>query len=440
VTRRTLCLVASLGLLLFTLSGCDWLSPPPVNPVTPVPSSGAVQTRVTIVGTGFGAAQGSSEVTFSSLAASVLSWSDSTISVRVPLVPTPGGKSTIASVIVTVGGKIVGNGTFTVVRGILYMAERVGGMELYLVNPDGSEQTRVVGGLGVPTYCAWSPDGTRVASTKLLSGYQPLCVVDADGSDELILTDFNAFFPTWSPDGSRIAFQTDRDGNWEVYVVDADGGAPANLTHYPDLDAWPSWSPDGSRILFYSTRPTTFPLDAIEPKVPPLKPEIMVMNADGTGVTDLTHNTATDWFPFWSPDGTKIAFQSDREGVGEIFSMNSDGSGQTNLTRNAGLDGGPTWSPDGTKIAFVSERDGNPEIYVMNADGTGQMRLTNSPAWDAGPSWSPDGTRIAFESKRDGDYRIYVMNADGTNQTRLTGETTAYPVWMESRWPATRSP
>ena len=92
------------------------------------------------------------------------------------------------------------------------------------------------------------------------------------------------------------------------------------------------------------------------------------------------------------------------------------------------------------KIAFRSESEGNPEIYVMNADGTGQMRLTNSPTWDAGPSWSPDGTRIAFESQRDGGYRIYVMNADGTSQTRLTGETTGYPVWMESRWPATRSP
>ena len=76
------------------------------------------------------------------------------------------------------------------------------------------------------------------------------------------------------------------------------------------------------------------------------------------------------------------------------------------------LDGSPSWSSDGGRIAFDSLRDGNGEIYVMNADGSGQTRLTDDPGFDGSPSWSPDGSRIAFQSFRDGDANpeIYVMN------------------------------
>ena len=114
--------------------------------------------------------------------------------------------------------------------------------------------------------------------------------------------------------------------------------------------------------------------------------------------------------------------------------MNSDGANQLNVTNSPAGDGWPCWSPDGTKIAFVSSRDGDMEIYVVNADGSGLTKLTDNSAWDGGPTWSPDGTQIAFQSKRDGDYRVYVMDAAGTDQTRLTDEKSSYPVWMDSRW------
>jgi len=105
----------------------------------------------------------------------------------------------------------------------------------------------------------------------------------------------------------------------------------------------------------------------------------------------------------------KIAFGSLRDGNQEVYVMNADGSGQTNLTNNTADDGVPAWSPDGSKIAFASLRDGNPgnaaEIYVMKADGSGQTRLTNNLAEDHSPSWSPGGTQIAFRSNRDGKRR-----------------------------------
>ena len=134
----------------------------------------------------------------------------------------------------------------------------------------------------------------------------------------------------------------------------------------------------------------------------------------------ITHNSAKDLSPAWSPDGRRIAFESNRDGGWEIYVMNADGSDVVQLTNNRGWDGGPAWSPDGRRIAFVSDRDGDREIYVMNADGSNIVQLTNNPSFDTDPAWSPDGRRIAFTSDWDGDFDIYVMNTDGSNVVQLT--------------------
>ena len=102
--------------------------------------------------------------------------------------------------------------------------------------------------------------------------------------------------------------------------------------------------------------------------------------------------------------------------------MRSDGSNQTRLTSDSADDFEPAWSPDGTKIAFASYRDlGPPQIYVMNADGSAQTRISTSTAWaDSQPAWSPDGTKIAFVTNRDGNSEIYVMNPNGSGLVNLT--------------------
>jgi Tol biopolymer transport system component len=226
----------------------------------------------------------------------------------------------------------------------------------------------------------------------------------------------------------KIAFSRQLEGgNGEVFVMNADGSGQTNLTNDPAFDYFPAGSPDGRKIAFGRCP---------QPPAPP-NCEIFVMNADGSGQTNLTKHPATDVRPAWSPDGRKIAFGTLGRAAGdwEIFVMNSDGSGPTNMTNSpTTVDWEPAWSPDGTRIAFTRYLGGtNWDIWVMNADGSGQTNLTNNlSATDVDPDWSPDGTRITYTSLQPGTSDIWVMNADGGGQTNLTNTPSAFefhPVW-----------
>ena len=205
--------------------------------------------------------------------------------------------------------------------------------------------------------------------------------------------------PAYGP--GRIAFYSERDGDREIYVINADGSGVVQLTDNDSDERDPEWSPDGNRIMFVSDRDNDVEMY-----------DIYVMNADGSGVEQLTDG-CSNRSPAWSPDGDRIAFDS----RADIYVMNADGSGVVQLTGTL---------PESCGEVFFSDRRGAGfnELYIRNADGSVEL-FTEYDSLDFASvdwfsSWSPDGGRIAFQSGRDGDAEIYVMNADGSSVEQLT--------------------
>lgn len=220
--------------------------------------------------------------------------------------------------------------------------------------------------------------------------------------------------PAWSPDGKKLAWSSNRDGAYNIYVADADGSGIGKLTVSDGADRSPRWSPDGERIAF--SRQGT----------------IMLMNSDGTGVTQVTEPEPEATAPpcesggflgGWSPDGDKLTFYaaSGSRGTSEVCTINVDGSQLTVVRGDPDTyNTEPAWSPKEQRIAYRSIRQGNHEIYVVNADGSDDTNLTNSPALDIEPAWSPDGQWIAFSSDRTHDFNLFIMKADGSGLFQLT--------------------
>ena len=295
---------------------------------------------------------------------------------------------------------------------------------LYVMNADGSNQRRLTNLPGAEWHANWSPDGKSLLFTAGDIGYASMGIyrlgLDGGEPQSLLVDDFENDAADWSPDGAQIAFSSNREGSRDIFVMNADGGNVRKVVDTGLDDHFPDWSPDGSQIAFFAT------------DWPSIRQDIFTVNADGSNLQNLTNTpTIVDEDPNWSPDGTQIIFQSDRDRNFEIYVMNTDGSQTQNLSNHKGRDYWPEWwapgsavesvgAPD-SKIAFVSVRDGNGEIYVMNANGSEPQRLTNWRLWDGFPDWSPNGSQIAYYSYINSkDWVIKIMNADGSDLRRLT--------------------
>ena len=202
-------------------------------------------------------------------------------------------------------------------------------------------------------------------------------------------------------------------------------------------NSYPAWSPDGTRIAFESTRDGP---DA----------DVFVMQADGTGVVQLTRNDAYDGTPAWSPDGRYLFFASERDGNEEVYRMLIDGSEQTNLSRHPGADGHPRVSADGRLVYFNSNRSSDPatfalgtmdrshnhEIYTMTPEGGDVRRVTDLIDWDTYPVPSPDGSQLLWrrveptggKSESGRNSEVFWMNLTTGEQRNVTANQ-AYDGW-----------
>ena len=248
---------------------------------------------------------------------------------------------------------------------IAFISNRNGNDEVYMMDYDGHNQTRLTFNNHRDYMPAWSADGKKISFTSYLGNSVILYLLDLDEQNiTTVLSKGTNFAPAFSPDGNKIAFCSTMDGNAEIYMA----------------------------------------------------------NSDGKRIRRLTFNNAIDTAPTWSPTSREIAFTSSRGGTPQIYIMDAEGSNLRRVSFGGSYHDGPSWSPTGDRIAYVSRLDNVFDIYVLDLRTKQIIKLTEGNARNESPSWSPDGRHIVFSSNLSGSIQLYTIDYDGTNLRCLTSQ------------------
>jgi len=275
-----------------------------------------------------------------------------------------------------------------------------------------------------------------VASDKGSKDYREIFVMDWDGANAEKISNHRsiALSPAWSPDGKKIAYTSyvvrakTKMRNADMFLYDLPTGKRQLISYRMGLNSGACFAPDNKSIYLTISQQGT--------------PDLYKMAFDGTLLAKLTNgpNSAMNVEPAASPDGTKLAFSSDRSGRPMIYTMDADGSNVKRITFAGVYNSTPSWSPDGKKIAFAGQSEDHFDIFVMNADGTNMVRLTSAKRpngkWSTNedPSFSPDGRFVMYTSNRTGKSQVFISTVDGTEERRVTLDENNYykPKWSNN--------
>lgn len=249
---------------------------------------------------------------------------------------------------------------------ISFCSNRDGNWELYMMDYDGHNQTRLTFNKNIDYMPAWSADGQKISYTSYQGEKAILYILEVyEGRRIEVFSKGTSFAPNFSPDGRKLVFCSQEEGgNSEIYTADS----------------------------------------------------------DGKNVRRLTFNKAIDTAPCWSPTSRQIAFASDRGGTPQIYIMDAEGSNVTRVSFGGTYHDAPVWSSQGDNIAYVSRVDQIFDLYILNLRTKQIIKLTEGNARNESPCWSPDGRHLIFTSNLNGTQQLYTIDYDGRNLRRLTSQ------------------
>jgi Tol biopolymer transport system component/DNA-binding winged helix-turn-helix (wHTH) protein len=306
---------------------------------------------------------------------------------------------------------------------------------------------------------SWSPDGTHLLFPDGKSSRAPSKIYSLDlanGNAKPITAPPSSWdgdaSPAFSPDGKKIAFVRGIEG-WirDIYVMDSSGGVPVRLTFDDRIVSSVAWTADSGTIVFSSNRagkdslwsvpvsggsPERLPIggDASNPTIAKEGNRLAYAQSSSTwsirqvdlknpkaSATTLWSSSEADSAPKFSPDGSRVAFQSLRSGTQEIWAVGSNGVNPVKLTSfEKGLTGSPSWSPDGSQLTFDARLKERSHIYSIRLEGGAPQTLTAGDFNDILPRWSPDGRWIYFGSNRSGAWQIWRVPSVGGTAEQVT--------------------
>ncbi|MHC1741601.1 MAG: hypothetical protein AB9873_01055 [Syntrophobacteraceae bacterium] len=331
---------------------------------------------------------------------------------------------------------------------------KIGGTDLWVMKPDGSDRSLVVKNGGWPSFAG---DGRSLYFHRQHEGRWGIwrVLLDGSGLERVTPPDVEAFTPNASRDGKWLAAAVLRGEHRQIEIMDLSTRRLAPISSEA-TDHWnPSVSGDGARVVFHRVSPGYSPPNVEEwgaPSAtglrllrlagafPAFSPDgrrialvggnlsrLDVMSTDGSERRTLyTASNRSVFSSSWAPSGGPIAFavggvfQESKASV-DLMAVGPDGSESRKLTGEAGNNGFPSFSPDGKRLVFRSGRAGFKNLYVMNSDGGEAKELTRGKWTDTMCDWSPTGSWIAFASDRDGDFDIYLIRPDGSGLRKLIG-------------------